>query len=57
MITGFKEASSEKRKIDLMLSAGLGVLAAAVYWLTLSRGVFPGESAQLMAVFGGGRAA
>jgi len=53
MITGFKETSSEKRKIDLMLSAGLGVLAAVVYGLTLSKGVFPGESANLMSVYSG----
>ena len=36
-----------------MLSAGLGLLAAVVYGLTLSKGVFPGESAGLMAVYSG----
>lgn len=36
-----------------MVSAGLGVLAAVVYGVTLTRGVFPGESAHLMAVYGG----
>ncbi len=53
MITGFKEASSDKRKIDLFLSAGLATLAALVYGLTVSRGVYPGESAHLMAVCSG----
>ena len=53
MITGFKVVSSEKRRIDLFMSIGLGVLAALVYGLTVSRGVYPGESAHLMAVYSG----
>jgi tetratricopeptide (TPR) repeat protein len=53
MISGFKVASLEKRRIDGLLSTGLGVLAAVVYGLTLSKGVFPGESARLMAVYSG----
>ena len=39
--------------MDLVLSAGLGVLAAVVYGLTLSKGVYPGESARLMTVYSG----
>ncbi len=35
------------------MSLGLGLLAAVVYGLTLTRGVFPGESAQLMAAVSG----
>jgi tetratricopeptide (TPR) repeat protein len=53
MTTEFKAASSEKRKIDLILSLGLGVLATVVYGLTVSRGVYPGESAHLMAGYSG----
>ena len=53
MTTEFKAASSDKRKIDLILSLGLGVLATVVYGLTVSRGVYPGESAQLMAGYSG----
>lgn len=53
MITGFKEIPSEKRRLDGLVSAGLGVLAALVYGLTLTKGVFPGESAHLMAVYSG----
>jgi len=53
MITGFKAIPSDMRKSDAMWSVGLGLLAAAVYGMTLSRGVFPGESARLMAVFSG----
>lgn len=53
MITGFKEIPAEKRRLDGLVSAGLGVLAALVYGLTLTKGVFPGESAHLMAVYSG----
>ncbi len=53
MTNGFKEIPSEKRKLDLLVTAGLGFLAAVVYFMTLTKGVFPGESARLMAVFGG----
>lgn len=53
MITGFKESVLEKRKIDWLLSLGLGLLAAVVYGLTLSKGVYPGESAWLTAVYSG----
>ena len=53
MMTGFKEATTGKRKIDLILSAILGLLAIVVYGLTLSKGVFPGESASLIAVYSG----
>jgi tetratricopeptide (TPR) repeat protein len=35
------------------LAAGLSLLALAVYGLTLSKGVYPGESARLMAVYSG----
>jgi len=53
MVNGFKEISAGKRKIDWLLSAGLGLLAAVAYGLTLSKGVYPGESARLMAVYSG----
>jgi len=53
MITGFKAVPSDKRKGDAVWSVGLGVLAAAVYGLTLSKGVYPGESARLMAAYSG----
>lgn len=53
MMTGFKTSSFEKRRIDFMLSAGLGLLATVVYGVTLTTGVFPGESANLMAVYSG----
>ena len=53
MDNGFKEIPAGKRKIDWFLSAGLGLLAAVVYGLTLSKGVYPGESARLMTVYSG----
>lgn len=53
MTTGFKSASIEKRKQDWFVSVGLGLLATVVYGLTVSRGVFPGESARLMSVYSG----
>ncbi|MDD4019670.1 MAG: tetratricopeptide repeat protein [Kiritimatiellae bacterium] len=53
MMTGFKEIPSDKHKRDWLLSLGLGVLAAVVYGLTLSKGVYPGESARLMSVYSG----
>ena len=53
MGNGFKEVPAEKRKMDWVLSAGLGLLAAVVYGLTLSKGVYPGESARLMALYSG----
>ncbi|MDD4101830.1 MAG: hypothetical protein PHU80_04270, partial [Kiritimatiellae bacterium] len=49
----FKEIAIGKRKIDFLVSLGLGVLAALTYGLTLSRGVFPGESARLITAYGG----
>ena len=49
----FKEIAISKRKSDFWVSVGLGVLAAVTYGLTLSRGVFPGESARLMAAYSG----
>ncbi len=36
-----------------MVAVGLGVLALVVYGLTVSHGVFPGQSAHLMAVYSG----
>lgn len=53
MKNDFKEIPVAKRRIDLLFSVGLGVLAAVVYGLTLSKGVYPGESARLMAIYGG----
>ncbi|HNX36025.1 MAG TPA: tetratricopeptide repeat protein [Kiritimatiellia bacterium] len=53
MVNGFKEISGQKRKMDFVLSAGLGLLAAVVYGLTLSHGVYPGESARLMTAYSG----
>ncbi len=49
----FKEIPISKRKVDFLVSVGLGILAAVTYGLTLSRGVFPGESASLMTVYSG----
>ena len=53
MVNGFKDVSAAKRKMDGLLSAVLGLLAAVVYGLTLSKGVYPGESARLMALYSG----
>lgn len=53
MASGFKEISLQKRKTDRLLTAGLGLLALLVYGMSVSKGVFPGESAQLTAVFSG----
>ena len=53
MIKGFQEVSAQRRKIDGWLSFGFGLLAAGVYGLTVSRGVYPGESARLMAICSG----
>ena len=53
MTTGFKKIPLEKRRLDGLVSVGLGALAAVVYGLTLTRGVFPGESAWLMATYSG----
>lgn len=53
MSTGFKAVPQEKRRIDGLLIAGLGLLAAVVYGFTLSQHVYPGESAWLTAVYGG----
>ncbi|MBN1557778.1 MAG: tetratricopeptide repeat protein [Lentisphaerae bacterium] len=41
--------SSDTNSLDRRLGAGLGLLAFAVYLLTLSAGAFPGESARLLA--------
>ena len=51
--SGFKEISSKKRRIDVLVSLGLGVAALFVYLLTMSRYTFPGISAKYMAVFSG----
>lgn len=53
MKNDFKEISADKRRTDFLFSVGLGALAAVVYGVTLARGVFPGESARLMAVYAG----
>lgn len=53
MTTDVNAVSQEKRKSDAILMLGLGFVAAVVYGLTLSRSVFPGESAYLMAVYSG----
>ncbi len=53
MLNGFKEVSAAKRKLDWVMSAVLGLLAAVAYGLTLSKGVYPGESARLMALYSG----
>ncbi len=49
----FKEIDISKRKSDFWVSLGLGFLAAVTYGLTISRGVFPGESARLMTAYSG----
>ena len=53
MAIEFKEVSPQKRKMDHLLTAGLSLLALVVYGLTLSKCVYPGESAQLMATYSG----
>ena len=42
-----------KRKLDLAFGLGTVALVAAIYLLTLSTGVFPGQSASLMAIYTG----
>ena len=49
----FKELSPRRKKIDLLISLSLGVVASAVYLSTLANYVFPGVSAKYMAVFSG----
>ncbi len=53
MVTGFKEIFPQKRKTDRLLTAGLCLLALFVYRFTISTGVYPGESARLMATYSG----
>lgn len=50
---GFKEIPDAKRKIDLLVSMGLGLTALVVYLFTLAHYVFPGMSAKYMATFSG----
>ncbi len=50
---GFKKILFQQRKIDFIVSLGLGLIALIVYLLTLSDYVFPGMSAQYMATFSG----
>lgn len=52
-MNGFKEIPHAKRKMDFVVSLVLGALAAVVYGLTVSKGVYPGESARLMSVYSG----
>lgn len=42
--------TTSRNKLYVVLGPLLGVLAMALYWVTLSRGPYPGESASLMAV-------
>ncbi|MFA7172744.1 MAG: tetratricopeptide repeat protein [Kiritimatiellia bacterium] len=51
--SGFKVIPAKKKKVDLLLSLGLGLFAFLIYALTLSRCVYPGMSAKYMAVFSG----
>jgi len=51
--SGFRQIPEKKKKVDLLISLGLGLLAFCVYLLTLSRCVYPGVSAKFMAVFSG----
>ena len=44
---------SWKRKLDLIFGLGTMLLAGLIFFLTLSPGVFPGQSAALMATFTG----
>ncbi len=53
MATGFKEISVQKRKTDGLRAAGLSLFALIVYGFTISAGVYPGESARLMAIHSG----
>ena len=47
------EPDKRNVKTDLRMSVVLVILGAIVYGITLTKGVFPGESAQLMATAGG----
>jgi len=50
------EVEADVRKInrvDLLLAIACGILAFLVYLATLSPGVYPGQSAQLMAIGAG----
>ncbi len=42
-----------KRKLDVIFGFGITALVAVIYLLTLSTGVFPGQSASLMATYTG----
>ena len=42
-----------KRKLDVIVGLGVVAIAAIVYLFTLSSGVFPGQSASLMATYTG----
>ena len=53
MAIGFKEISVQKRKADCLWAVGLSLLALLVYALTISTGVYPGESARLVATYSG----
>lgn len=50
---GFRESSERKRRLDFWLSLGFAGLALLVYVLTVSPGLYPGESAGLVAAYTG----
>jgi tetratricopeptide (TPR) repeat protein len=49
----FKTYDKERKRLDVLISAALGITALVVYLLTLADYVFPGISAKYMAVFSG----
>lgn len=53
MAIEFREVPSAKIRSDAFIALGLSIVAFLVYVLTMSRGIYPGESAQLMATFSG----
>jgi tetratricopeptide (TPR) repeat protein len=48
-----KATAHENNRLDLLLASACGLVAFLVYLLTLSPGVYPGQSAALMAVCAG----
>ncbi len=52
-MTEFKTISREANRLDLRLALASGAVAFLVYLLTISPGVYPGQSAMLMATYTG----
>ena len=52
-MTEFKTISRAANRLDLRLALASGAVAFLVYLLTISPGVYPGQSAMLMATYTG----